>query len=96
MRHLRPLNRQARQASGGEAADVHAHACSDCCTAWAPGWETGSTGHVDPCPWMSDLAMCYYTCYWAGQVADGYAEPDWLDACGNLQQDWYRICVVPD
>jgi hypothetical protein len=96
MKHLKPMNRRARQVSGLDAPDVYGYACTDCCNAWAPGWGTGQSGSVDPCPWASDLYLCWVTCYWTGQVADDYWEPNWLDACGQLAEDWYRICVVPD
>jgi hypothetical protein len=97
MKHLKPLNRPAR-AAGGEPGgpDVYGYACSDCCTVWAPGWEVGQTGNSDPCPWMSDLAMCWATCYWNGQVPDDNLYPDWMDSCSSVIQDWVRLCVVPD
>ncbi len=97
MKHLKPLNKRAVTLSGeNDKSDVFGYACSICCTAWAPGWENGSTGHVDPCPWMGDLSLCWVTCYWTGQVADDNAEPAWLDECSLTAEDWVRICVVPD
>jgi len=97
MKHLKPLNKRAMKLSGeSDRPDVFGYACSICCTAWAPGWENGSDYHVDPCPWMSDLSLCWVTCYWTGQVADDLAEPDWLDDCSLVSEDWVRICVVPD
>jgi hypothetical protein len=98
MKHLKPLNKRAMKLSGDEdRPDVFGYACSICCTAWAPGWEVGNDPYpVDPCPWMSDLSLCWVTCYWTGQVADDTAEPDWLDDCSLVSEDWVRICVVPD
>ena len=97
MKHLKPLNKRAMKLSADEdRPDVFGYACSICCTAWAPGWEVGVSGDVDPCPWMSDLSLCWVTCYWTGQVADDVAEPDWLDDCSLVSEDWVRICVVPD
>ena len=97
MKHLKPLNRKARRVTGVEGPDVYGYACSVCCTAWAPGWETGESGDVDPCPWLSDLYLCWVTCYWTGQVPDTYGDTsDWLDDCGNAQNDWYRLRVVDD
>ncbi len=98
MKHLKPLNKRAMKLSGDEdRPDVFGYACSICCTAWAPGWEVGDDPYpVDPCPWMSDLSLCWVTCYWTGQVADDTAEPNWLDDCSLVSEDWVRICVVPD
>ncbi len=45
---------------------------------------------------MNDLSLCWVTCYWTGQVADDTAEPNWLDDCSLVSEDWVRICVVPD
>ena len=63
---------------------------------YAPGWEVGISGNADPCPWMTDLPLCWSTCYWTGQVPDQGTYPEWMDDCQSLAQDWVRLCVVPD
>ncbi|MBZ0266819.1 quinohemoprotein amine dehydrogenase subunit gamma [bacterium] len=97
MRHFRPLNRKAREVAASRTTDqVEAHACSTCCASFAPGWEVGSGGSIDPCPWQSDLSLCWVTCFWAGQVPDDSSNPSWMDCCGNVTTDWACLCTVPD
>jgi hypothetical protein len=99
LKHLTPLNRKAvRIRSIGLRRDVSGYACSDCGTRFNPGWETGSCGNIDPCPWISDLPLCYMAaCWWSGASVPGVMQyPGWLDCCNNYQQDWTCLCVVPD
>ena len=94
---LRPLNPKARRlAAGGGEVKAYAGVWTDCGSAFAPGWEVGVDGHVDPCPWLIDLPLCWSTCYWTGQVPDAVAEPTWMDNCQNYAADWTNLCSIPD
>jgi hypothetical protein len=96
MKRIKPLNLKARRMDDASAHDVRGYAFNDCCASFAPGWEVGWSDDADPCPWKSDLSLCWSTCYWMGQVPDTQAHSDWLDACGNIQQDWRSLCTIPD
>ena len=97
MKHFRPLNRKSREIDRRRSEGwAEAHACSACCTGFAPGWEVGSSGNVDPCPWKTDLWLCWVTCFWSGQVPDDTSQPNWMDSCGNVDTDWTSLCTIPD
>ena len=99
MKHLKPLNRKAIQIKEfAGKQDVLGYACSDCGTFFAPGWETGSCGNIDPCPWISDLPACAsFVCWWGGTSVPGLNQyPGWLDCCNQYTEDWTCLCVVPD
>jgi hypothetical protein len=99
LNHLVPLNWKAKRIeTTGSARDVRGYACSDCGTLYAPGWETGSCGQIDPCPWVSDLPLCAsFICWWSGGSVPGLSQyPGWLDCCNNYSDDWTCLCVVPD
>lgn len=96
MIHLRPRNRTARRIADDALDDVRGLAFNDCCASFAPGWEVGSGDQADPCPWKSDLTLCWNTCYWMGQVPDASSYGTWMDSCGNINSDWRNLCTVPD
>ncbi len=96
MGHFKPINKKGREALARRRPDVYGHACAACCASFAPGWEVGAQGIVDPCPWQNDLSLCYVTCFWNYQVPDDINYPNWMDECGNVQLDWTALCVVPD
>jgi len=98
LRHLKPLNRKAKlMGKSSKQDDVYGMACSSCGVRFNPGWEIGYCGNVDPCPWISDLPACHYaSCWWAGSVPGVNWWPNFMDCCGNLQQDWTCLCTVPD
>jgi hypothetical protein len=96
MSRIRALNMKAQQVAETVSRDVRGYTFSDCCTSFAPGWEVGTNDQPDPCPWKSDLALCWSTCYWMGQVPDYLAHANWLDSCGNTNVDWRNLCTVPD
>jgi hypothetical protein len=80
---------------------VEGYAYNECCPSFAPGWEVDDFNAVDPCPWQSDLMLCYSTCFWTAQVPDSTqgspsGDPAWLDRCGQIQNDWRNLCVIPD
>jgi hypothetical protein len=92
---LKPLNRKAELLTAMPGDDVRPYSVGDCCPGFAPGWEVGSSGNADPCPWQNDLPACH-PCFWSAQVPDSTAYPGWLSACANLSQDWTNLCTVPD
>ena len=99
MKHFKPINKKSRetvQAASATAPDAFGHACAACCASFAPGWEVGPTGNVDPCPWQNDLNLCWVTCFWHYQIPDDNAYPSWMNQCGNVAMDWTALCVVPD
>ena len=96
MGHFKPINKKGREALARRRPDVYGHACAACCASFAPGWEVGAQGIVDPCPWQNDLSLCYVTCFWNYQGPDDINYPNWMDECGNVQLDWTALCVVPD
>lgn len=96
MSHVRALNVKAQRAVEQLDRDVRGYTFSDCCTSFAPGWEVGTDDNPDPCPWKSDLYLCWVTCYWMGQVPDVDTHGNWLDSCGNINSDWRTLCSVPD
>ncbi|OGF97765.1 MAG: hypothetical protein A2Z06_02190 [Candidatus Glassbacteria bacterium RBG_16_58_8] len=99
MGHIEPMNKKARTMSSRKTVDVRGYSVEGCCTSYIPGWEVGSNNNLDPCPWQNDLAACYgwwFICYWGGQVPDHGDNPNWLDNCSNIQNDWTNLCVVPD
>jgi hypothetical protein len=99
MSKIEPLNKKARAISASRPGDVQGYAVEGCCPTFVPGWEVDSSGNVDPCPWQADLAACTgfaFLCWWAGQVPDAGNNPNWLDNCGNIQNDWTNLCVIPD
>jgi hypothetical protein len=93
---IKALNRKAEQLVA-RADDVrpYTHPAGDCCPGFAPGWEVGSDGRADPCPWMNDLPACT-GCYWSAQIPDSSTYPEWRNDCGNISQDWTNLCTVPD
>jgi len=95
MKHARPFNRKAKALAQQNDPEVVGLACGVCCASFAPGWEVNSSGGIDPCPWQSDLNLCYVTCFWTAQIPDDNSYPGW-NSCGNLQNDWMNLCVVPD
>jgi len=96
MSRIKPLNVKARAVEASSNRDVRGYAFGDCCASFAPGWEVGTQDNADPCPWKSDLSLCWGTCYWMGQVPDYISYGDWLDTCGNIQNDWRNLCTIPD
>jgi hypothetical protein len=96
MSRIRAINVKAQKMAETTTRDVRGYAFSDCCTSFAPGWEVGTQDQSDPCPWKSDLTLCWNTCYWMGQVPDHLSYPDWFDDCGNINSDWRNLCTVPD
>lgn len=96
MSRIRAINVKAQKMAESTTRDVRGYAFSDCCTSFAPGWEVGTQDQSDPCPWKSDLTLCWNTCYWMGQVPDHLSYPDWFDECGNINSDWRSLCTVPD
>jgi len=99
LKHLKPLNWKAKRIeTSGSKNDVSGYACSDCGLSFAPGWETGACGNIDPCPWAADLPACYWaSCWWSGASVPGINQyPAWMDCCNNVSQDFQCLCVVPD
>ncbi len=96
MSRIKAINVKAQKMAEATTRDVRGYAFSDCCTSFAPGWEVGAQDNSDPCPWKSDLTLCWNTCYWMGQVPDHLSYPDWFDDCGNINSDWRTLCTVPD
>ena len=72
MKHFKPINKKSRDTLAKAAPDAFGHACAACCASFAPGWEVGPSGNVDPCPWQNDLNLCWVTCFWIRK------EPRWL------------------
>lgn len=94
---MKPVNKRAQDVEKPPTPELEGYACSNCCVSYAPGWEVSSGGAPDPCPWMSDLHLCYAAgCYWGNQVPDQNQYPTWFDACSQLQNDWAQLCTVPD
>lgn len=92
----RALNNKAERLVARPPEDVHTYGLvDDCCPGFAPGWEVGSTGNADPCPWQNDMPACH-PCFWSAQVPDSTTYPGWLQNCNNLSQDWTQLCTVPD
>jgi hypothetical protein len=96
MKHARPFNRKAKALAQKNDPEVIGLACGVCCSSFAPGWEVGSGGAVDPCPWQNDLHLCYVTCFWTVSLPDDNSFPAWENTCGNFSNDWMNLCVVPD
>jgi len=109
MKHVRGVNKGARRnvaaAPSSEAAsdrDVEGRAPVPigCVTVFNPGWETdcaqleslGSCGSS----FHGDIPDCHNTCYWPAQVPDDSLFPSWLNDCGNVHEDWQKLCFVPD
>ena len=92
---MKPLNRKAETLCARPPDDVRPYTFGDCCPGFVPGWEVGSSGNVDPCPWQSDIRACH-PCWWSAQVPDMDTYPTWLDRCANISQDWEALCTVPD
>ena len=96
MKHTKPFNRKAKAMAEKNDPEILGLACGVCCASFAPGWEVNSGGAVDPCPWQNDLILCWSTCFWTAQNPDDSSYPGWSSSCGNLQNDWANLCVVPD
>ncbi len=97
MKHSKPVNRKARAlAEQSSSPDVRGLACGVCCASFAPGWEVGTGGNIDPCPWQNDVYLCWSTCFWTAQIPDNSSYPTWNQRCSNLSNDWAGLCVVPD
>ncbi len=82
------INKKAQFIEDRVEKDVSGYAFSDCCPSFAPGWEVGSGGGPDPCPWKTDLRLCWQTCYWTGSVPDQGNFGSWMDTCGNVNAYW--------
>lgn len=96
MSRIKAVNVKAQKIAETELRDVRGYAFSDCCASFAPGWEVGTSDNADPCPWKHDLTLCWNTCWWMGQVPDDSSYADWLDTCGNVNNDWRNLCTIPD
>ncbi|OGF97766.1 MAG: hypothetical protein A2Z06_02195 [Candidatus Glassbacteria bacterium RBG_16_58_8] len=98
MGHIEPLHKKARKMFSRPQSDVRGYAVEGCCPSYNPGWEVGANNNLDPCPWQNDLVAChaFIICWWGGQVPDYIQNPNWLDNCSNIQNDWTNLCVVPD
>ena len=96
MSRIKPINARAVEVERASGRDVRGYAFSDCCAAFQPGWEVGTNDAPDPCPWKHDLSLCWSTCWWMGQVPDSSSYSDWLDSCGNINNDWRNLCTIPD
>ena len=96
MSRISAVNHKAQRVQQTLTRDVRGYTFSDCCTSFAPGWEVGISDAPDPCPWKSDLSLCWVTCFWMGQVPDTDVHGSWLDTCGNINSDWRNLCTVPD
>lgn len=97
---IKPLNRKAEMLTARGVEDTQPYSYGDCCPGFLPGWEVDTGGNADPCTlgtggWQGDLPACY-PCYWSAQVPDSSSNPDWLDNCANISQDWQNLCTVPD
>ena len=79
MSRIRAINVKAQKMAEPLQRDVRGYAFSDCCASFAPGWEVGTADDADPCPWKSDLTLCWGTCWWMGQVPDHISYADWFD-----------------
>jgi hypothetical protein len=84
---MRALNRKAETLTAAPPDDARPYTFGDCCPGFLPGWEVGEQGAPDPCGWQNDLPACH-PCYWSAQVPDNTTYPGWLNACGNIAQDW--------
>lgn len=84
---MRALNRKAETLTAAPPDDARPYTFGDCCPGFLPGWEVGEQGAPDPCGWQADLPACH-PCYWSAQVPDNTTYPGWLNACGNIAQDW--------
>ncbi len=96
MSRIKAINVKAQKIAETTVRDVRGYAFSDCCSSFAPGWEVGPQDNADPCPWKHDLTLCWGTCWWMGQVPDDQSYSDWLDTCGNINEDWRNLCTIPD
>ncbi len=96
MTRIKGINVKARAVQDRVEKDVRGYAFSDCCPSFAPGWEVGRYDDPDPCPWKTDLQLCWQTCYWTGQVPDAGHYNDWFDSCSNINNDWRDFCAIPD
>lgn len=96
MKHFKPINKKSREAVAQGAPDAYGHVCAACCASFAPGWEVGPAGTVDPCPWQNDLWLCWVTCFWNYQIPDDSSQSSWMDQCDNVANDWTTLCVIPD
>ena len=94
MSSIKALNKKAFLVQQQLEGNVRGYAFTDCCPSFAPGWEVGTVGDPDPCPWKSDLSLCWATCYWSGQVPDQMVVPNWLDSCGNINNDWQNLSNI--
>lgn len=80
MKYIKPLNITAHKLICKVKPDVYGYACASCCTDYWPGWELGSDGKIDPCPWATDYTACQgcmhennppgQKCWWPAQVPD--------------------------
>ena len=95
-KRIKAINVKAQKLEDTLRRDVRGYAFNDCCASFAPGWEVSSSDHADPCPWKSDLSLCWATCYWMGSVPDMDSYANWLDDCGNINNDWRNLCTIPD
>lgn len=96
MKHFKPINKKSREAVAQGAPDAFGHVCAACCASFAPGWEVGPSGDVDPCPWQNDLWLCWVTCFWNYQIPDDSSQASWMNECDNVASDWTTLCVIPD
>jgi len=111
MKHVRPLNKKARNfekqlagkpAEGDPKESVSAMqgASMGCSLIFDPGWEVDSTGGVTGLcqPVEADLYGCADDCWWPAQVPDQLTSfPDWADKCAAAERDWKNLDLLnPD
>jgi hypothetical protein len=111
MKHLKPLNKKARnfakrrgEQTAGPKPEENVRAMQNpalgCSLIFDPGWETDATGGVTGLcqPVEADLYGCADDCWWPAQVPDQLsAFTDWSDKCAAAERDWKNLDLLnPD
>ncbi len=96
MKHVKPLNKKARNVEAAAASGTTEPAqlmtpFAGCTTVFDPGWETDMMGGVAGLcqPMEADLYGCTDPCWWPAQVPDTFSTyPDWDAGAPSAQRDW--------
>lgn len=102
MKHLKPLNKKARQleqaAESGSTDEVVAmQTVVGCAATTDPGWEIDMFGTVSGLcqPMEADLYGCSDPCWWPAQVPDTMnTYPDWTKDANSAGSDWRNLDSV--
>ncbi|CAA7611369.1 Quinohemoprotein amine dehydrogenase subunit gamma [Candidatus Terasakiella magnetica] len=102
MKHLKPINKKARQmerlAEEGKLDEARVmQVVNGCTSTFDPGWEVDPFGGIAALcqPVEADLYGCADPCWWPAQVPDTInTHPNWSAEAPSGHRDWRNLQPV--